>query len=225
LGALGIYGAGGFGREILDRVREIQLVKNDYSEIFFIDDTMSPGTLVENTKVLNLNKAKEVLRTKSSNILVAMGDAHIRAVIGKRLLENDFTLGKLVCHTAIISESAMIKEGVIISPWVLVSNNARIGSNTAVNIQSIIGHDVTIGQNCSISSMVNIGGGSTIGDSVYIGMGALIKEKITIGDNSIIAMGAVVYNDIPSDVIAVGNPARVSRRNDLTSVFEKAKRS
>lgn len=224
MGSLGIYGAGGFGREILDRVREIQLAKDVYSDIYFIDDTMIPGTWIDNTPVLDFLNAKEVLRSKDCKILVGMGDAHIRSVVGKRLLENDFKLGKLICQSAIISESATIEAGAIVSPWVLVSHNARIGLNTAVNIQAIIGHDVTIGKNCSISSMVNIGGGSAIGDNVYIGMGALIKEKITIGDNSIIAMGAVVYNDMPSNVIAVGNPARVSRRNDSTSVFEKGNR-
>ena len=223
--ALGIYGAGGFGREILDRVGEIQKVKDLYSEIFFIDDTMRPGAFVEKARVLNFMNAKEVSREKSCKVLVGMGDAHIRTFIGQKLLDNDFQFSKLISETAIISKSAVIEDGAIVLPWVLVSSNAKIGFNSAVNIQSIIGHDVTIGKNCSISSMVNIGGGSTIGDSVYIGMGALIKEKITIGDNSIIAMGAVVHSDIPSNVIAVGNPARVSRRNDSTSVFEKGKRN
>ena len=222
---LGIYGAGGFGREILDRIKEIQLSKDVYSKIYFIDDTMSPGAWKENKQVIDFMNAKEVLRGKDCEILVGMGDAHVREVIGKRLLENDFKLGQLICQSAIISESAEIEEGAIISPWVLVSNNVKIGFNAAINIQSIIGHDVTIGKNCSISSMVNIGGGSKVGDSVYIGMGALIKEKITIGDNSIIGMGAVVYSDIPSNVIAVGNPARVVKTNDFTSVFEKVRKN
>ena len=34
---------------------------------------------------------------------------------------------------------------------------------------------------------------------------------VTIGDNSIIAAGSVVTNDIPSNVIAGGNPCRVIR--------------
>ena len=224
MSAIGIYGAGGFGREVLDRIREIQLVEDVYSDVYFIDDTLPPGARVENTQVLDFMTAKEVLLGEDCKILIGMGDAHIRAVVGKRLLENDFQLGQLICRSAIISPTATIEDGTIISPWVLVSNKAKIGFNTAVNIQSIIGHDVTIGKNCSISSMVNIGGGANIGDGVYIGMGALVKERITIGDNSIIGMGAVVHTDIPSNVIAVGNPARVSRRNDFTSVFEKGKK-
>ena len=85
---------------------------------------------------------------------------------------------------------------------------------------SIIGHDVAIGENSVISSMVNMGGGCVVGHNTYIGMGALIKEGVTIGSNSIIGMGSVVYNDIPDEVIALGNPARVVRKNIEKKVFK-----
>jgi acetyltransferase-like isoleucine patch superfamily enzyme len=68
--------------------------------------------------------------------------------------------------------------------------------------------------------MVNIGGNCEIGKGSYLGMGALIKEGLKIGDRVIIGMGAVVYNDIPDDVIALGNPARPIRRNDRHKVFK-----
>lgn len=50
-----------------------------------------------------------------------------------------------------------------------------------------------------------------IGRNVWIGAGALIMPGITIGDNSVIGAGSVVTKDIPANVIAVGNPARVLR--------------
>lgn len=71
-----------------------------------------------------------------------------------------------------------------------------------------------------ISSQVNVGGASTIGAGSYIGMGALVKEGVRIGSNSIIGMGSVVYGDIPDDVIALGNPARVARPNSDRKVFK-----
>ena len=49
----------------------------------------------------------------------------------------------------------------------------------------------------------------TIGDDCWIGGGAIISPGVTIGDRCIIGAGAVVTKDIPSDSIAVGNPARV----------------
>jgi maltose O-acetyltransferase len=51
----------------------------------------------------------------------------------------------------------------------------------------------------------------TIGDNVWIGGGVIVCPGVTIGDNSVIGAGAVVTKDIPANVVAVGNPARVIR--------------
>lgn len=50
-----------------------------------------------------------------------------------------------------------------------------------------------------------------IGKNCWIGAGALIMPGITIGDNVVIGAGSVVTKDIPSNVVAVGNPCRVLR--------------
>ena len=50
-----------------------------------------------------------------------------------------------------------------------------------------------------------------IGKNCWIGAGALILPGVTIGDNSVIGAGSVVTKDIPSNVVAVGNPCRVLR--------------
>jgi maltose O-acetyltransferase len=51
----------------------------------------------------------------------------------------------------------------------------------------------------------------TIGSDVWVGGGAIICPGVTIGDRTVIGAGSVVTRDIPSDVIAAGNPARVIR--------------
>ena len=50
-----------------------------------------------------------------------------------------------------------------------------------------------------------------IGKNCWIGAGALIMPGVTIGDNTVIGAGSVVTRDIPSGVVAVGNPCRVMR--------------
>ncbi len=50
-----------------------------------------------------------------------------------------------------------------------------------------------------------------IGDNVWLGGGVIVCPGVTIGDNSVIGAGAVVTRDIPANVVAVGNPARVIR--------------
>lgn len=55
-----------------------------------------------------------------------------------------------------------------------------------------------------------------IGSNVWIGSGSIILPGVTIGDNAVIGAGSVVTKDIPADMIAVGNPARVIR-----SIYDK----
>lgn len=50
-----------------------------------------------------------------------------------------------------------------------------------------------------------------IGKNCWIGAGAIILPGITIGDNVVIGAGSVVTKDIPSNVVAVGNPCKVLR--------------
>ena len=59
-----------------------------------------------------------------------------------------------------------------------------------------------------------------IGNNVWIGAGAIVLPGVTIGDNCVIGAGSVVTKDIPSNVIAVGNPCRILRKitdEDLTT--------
>ena len=53
----------------------------------------------------------------------------------------------------------------------------------------------------------------TIGEDCWIGGGAVICPGVTIGDRCVIGAGSVVTKDIPNDSVAVGNPARVIKRN------------
>jgi len=50
-----------------------------------------------------------------------------------------------------------------------------------------------------------------IGNNVWIGGGVVINPGIAIGDYSVIGSGSVVTKDIPSNVVAAGNPCRVLR--------------
>lgn len=54
----------------------------------------------------------------------------------------------------------------------------------------------------------------TIGNNVWIGGGSIVLPGVTIGENSVIGAGSVVTRNIPSNVLAVGNPCRVVREID-----------
>lgn len=50
-----------------------------------------------------------------------------------------------------------------------------------------------------------------IGKNCWLGAGVIVLPGITIGDNTVIGAGSVVTKDVPSNVVAVGNPCRVLR--------------
>lgn len=65
-----------------------------------------------------------------------------------------------------------------------------------------------------------------IGKNCWIGAGALVMPGVTIGDNTVIGAGSVVTKDIPSNVVAVGNPCRVVREineQDMITYFKGRK--
>ena len=107
--------------------------------------------------------------------------------------------------------------------------NIEVGENFYANVNLVIldGAKVCIGDNAFIAPNVGIYTAGhpldaeqrnrgleyarpvTIGHNVWIGAGVNILPGVTIGDNTVIGAGSVVTKDIPSNVLAVGNPCRV----------------
>ena len=109
----------------------------------------------------------------------------------------------------------------------------RLGENAFVNYNATfldsayitIGDYTLIGPNCSFftpqhpfhfaerRNPVETGRPITIGHDCWLGGNVTVLPGVTIGDYTIIGAGSVVTHDIPSGVIAAGNPCRVIREN------------
>lgn len=122
--------------------------------------------------------------------------------------------------------------------------NITIGDNVYINFGCIILDcaEVTIGSNTllgpniglyaanhSTDATERINGGCYgkpihIGNSVWLGGDVKVLTGVTIGDNSIIGAGSVATKNIPSNVIAVGNPCKVIREITDKDKTEYSKR-
>lgn len=213
-----IYCAGGFGREILDIAYRVNFVTKRWDVITFLDDVLASGTLVSGVSTQKFSDVKRLCGGGDCEFVIANGEPSIRKMLADKI--HDHPLAILCDPTVIISATAKVGDGLLIAAYSSIASDAKIGMNVAINTQSVVGHDVEIGDHSVISSMVNIGGGTIVGESSYLGMGAQIKERVKIGSNSIIGMGSIVYKDIPDGVIALGNPARVVRKNERHKIFE-----
>lgn len=110
--------------------------------------------------------------------------------------------------------------------------NITIGNNVYINFGCVILDcgQVSIGDNTLIGPNVGIFSGNHVADAVERTAGGLIPKPVAIGDRvwicgnvsivpgvrigdeSVIGAGSVVTHDIPSGVIAAGNPCRVLRK-------------
>lgn len=54
----------------------------------------------------------------------------------------------------------------------------------------------------------------TLGRNVWIGGGAIILPGVTVGDNAVVGAGSVVTKDVPANCLALGNPAKVTKKID-----------
>lgn len=88
---------------------------------------------------------------------------------------------------------------------VTIGDNAQIAPNVSIYTA---GHPI---HPDSRNSGYEYGIPVTIGNNVWIGGNVVILPGVTIGDNVVIGAGSVVTKDIPNNMIAVGNPARIIR--------------
>ncbi|MEN2745723.1 sugar O-acetyltransferase [Sinomonas halotolerans] len=124
-------------------------------------------------------------------------------------------------------------EGAFIKPPLYVDYGEQIfvGARTFINynLTALDVARITIGEDCQIGPNVQLltpthpiepqprrdrleaAEPITVGDNVWLGGGVIVCPGVTIGENSVIGAGSVVTRDIPANVVAVGNPARVIR--------------
>ncbi|MEV1290354.1 sugar O-acetyltransferase [Micromonospora sp. NPDC049679] len=107
----------------------------------------------------------------------------------------------------------------------------HIGARTFINFNAVmldvapitIGDDVQVGPNVQFLTPTHpveaeprrakfeAAQPITVGNNVWLGGGVIILPGVSIGENTVVGAGAVVTKDLPANVVAVGNPARVVR--------------
>jgi sugar O-acyltransferase (sialic acid O-acetyltransferase NeuD family) len=116
---------------------------------------------------------------------------------------------ELVHPSAVVSRTARIGSGVVIALGAHVSSMTEIGDQVKINVRANVMHDVRVGPFTTIAPNAVVLGRVRIGRSCYIGANATILPGIHLGDRVVVGAGAVVTRDVPEQVIAAGNPARV----------------
>lgn len=139
-------------------------------------------------------------------IIISIGNNEVREKLDRKLRAS---FAKAVHPRAIVSSTAQISEGTVVMPNAVINADAFIGRHCIINTAAVIEHDCMIDEYVHISPNATLCGGVSVGARSQVGANAVVIPGKKIGENTIIGAGAVVVDDIPDNVIAVGNPARV----------------
>jgi len=118
-------------------------------------------------------------------------------------------------QTAFVSQSAKLGENVQILANAFVGVEAVIGHASIINTKASVDHECILGIGTHIAPAATLCGCVTVGDFSMLGAGSTVLPRINIGSNVIIGAGSVVTKDIPNNVIAYGNPAKIIRRREI----------
>lgn len=148
---------------------------------------------------------------------------------------NNCTIGKgTVVHSFVNLYDCSIGDNCIIGTFVEIQKGVKIGDNVKIQSHSFICEGVEVEENAFIGHhvvfindkyphSVNTSGKlqtkkdwkllqTIVKKNASIGSNATILSGIIIGENAMVGAGSVVTNDVTSDTVVVGNPARILRK-------------
>ena len=140
--------------------------------------------------------------------VIGIGNNKIRKKIAEGVLKGKQFISTLSANSTCHS-SSIIGEGTQVMAGAVIQMGCKIGSHSVINTAASIDHDCILGKYSFIGPNATLCGGVKIGECSFIGAGATILPYIKIGKNCMIGAGSIVTKDIPDNVTAYGNPAKI----------------
>lgn len=211
----GVFGASGFGREVMPVLRAQVQATDPGAECLFVDDA-PPADRLNGHACLTFD-------TFSSHpaahkfMTLAIANSQVREALASRCANQGITFIEVRAANVVQLDDVELGAGAILCPFVTLTSNVRIGKQFHANIYSYVAHDCVIGDFVTFAPGVMCNGNVVVEDHAYIGTGAVIKqgkpgEPLVIGKGAVVGMGAVVTKSVPPGVTVVGNPAKVFER-------------
>ncbi|MBT2657086.1 acyltransferase [Bacillus sp. ISL-18] len=121
----------------------------------------------------------------------------------KLKIRGEYSIEMLKKRGLLVGDNFSNNTGVIIDPdhcWLIeIGNNVVFGPRVHV-----LAHDASTNRHNKYTKIARV----KISDNVFIGASTVVLPGVSIGENVIIGAGSVVSKDIPSNLVAAGNPAR-----------------
>jgi sugar O-acyltransferase (sialic acid O-acetyltransferase NeuD family) len=202
-----IIGAGGFGGEVLQYLRDATRgVPGIEIRAFFDDRTDIEPAALDGVPLLGTIDSYHPDRDDQA--LVAIGDPDVRTRVISTLRGRGASFFDLVHPTAFVATTARIGNGCIIGPFCGIGNRAVLGDHVVMPWYASVAHDATVGSYAVFSPYSTVNGGASLGEGAFLGTHAVVNPLQNVGPWAKVAAGSVVYREVPAGQLALGNPAR-----------------
>lgn len=146
--------------------------------------------------------------------LGTVGDTRPRRRLYEKARQHGFQIVQAIHPQAVVAPSVEIGHGPTIMACAVINADARLGDNVIINTGVIVEHDCVIGDHVHIATGARLASTVHVGEGTHIGLGASLRECVHIGRNAIVGAGAVVVDDVPDNVVVVGMPSRILKREE-----------
>lgn len=154
---------------------------------------------------LNRNDSEKVWLANGIGMVKVNG---LRKTVFEQFNSRGYRFINIVHPSAIVSEKAVLEEGVQIMAGAIIQTGAVLKRNTLINTRASIDHHAVIGSNVHVAPGATICGSVKIGDSAFIGAGATIIQGVQVGRCATVGAGAVVIRDVLDGLTVKGIPAK-----------------
>lgn len=202
-----IVGAGGFGREVYNWIKDSQENYPDWKVVGFLDDNLS-ALEGYNYEACIVSTISDYQPQEDEYLVMAIGSPKIKNKLVNSLEHKGAMFETFIHKTAIIGKNVKIGRGSVLCPNSIITCDVIIGDFVTINCGSGTGHDATIGDYSTLSGQVDITGFVKIGQGVTIGSNACVLPGVSVGDDSVIGAGSVVIRNVKQGSTVFGNPAK-----------------
>ena len=203
---IGIYGAGGFGKEVACLIDRINGHGGDWHLVGFFDDTKPKGMSVSRYgKVLGGMELIEQC-DKPLAVAIAINDNKVVRRIRESINNPNISFPNLIDPSLFLVDEKTVKmgEGNIIQNDCMISCDVVLGNFNLINDHVVVGHDNIIGDFNGLMPAAHLSGGITIGDNNLLGVASVVLQGMTIGNGVTLGANSVLMTQPKDDSTYLG---------------------
>ncbi|MDJ0422756.1 hypothetical protein BFG51_00665 [Dietzia alimentaria] len=212
-----IIGAGGFGREVLDIVNDMNSrPASSQSERFefigFIDDGEPDLERLSRIGARHIGPSSSLSGLPNGcKYSIGIGSGALRRKLDNAASAAGLEPATLIHSSVTFGADVRISPGAVVCAHVSVTTNVAIGRHTHINLNSTIGHDAVLADYSTVNPLCAVSGEVVLDEESTVGTNSAINQGLTIGRGAVIASGSAVTKSVEDYNLVAGTPAVVKK--------------